>query len=1044
MGLLKIFVTSNEKTVDYEFMDQDFVVLGSGVDCDVLLGSRNIFGNVLQLKVKNSRIILKCLSSQTQLLLDGAQLPYMKELIYEGTKNLNVAGTDYQLRFTHTEEVTPPPFNLSETELEIQHLKTKREEVFLEIERTRQKNKDEEDKYEFMQERARKEKDREDVLQRSIAEKDLVLKGLHLERERLESDIRREQDHYDEIRQEKNVLLKDLQILEDRKHDDNREHSHKVDLINSVSQKIDELSAILKNVEDEIVLKVQQEKDYEARIFLLNEQIQSEELSLSAVKDEARALHKGLEKEKVILKLLQDQVGEEGHKEKTLKHLNEELRLELMRVEGKLADRRNSFHQLEFDAQELSRKIQDHQRDIEGKERCIQDNKRLIIKEEDNLREMERNLKDFRENGQREKKHLTDDFQEEKSRFEREIKRLEDKLLELDGLHKNLSSNLIHEKDKIKEAHAQYEKAKKSKAETEDSLHKFVQQRDQLSEEKDRLQLENQVLLKKKTNLEYEISLFNIKFLDNEAQFKEQQKEAHLEIENMKRAERARLAQERNSLMSEVEALKKKTLSDLETNGDSVLTKAKMEADTMVTKARLFEQDVMTKSQARMREANEEAERRDRVTFERFEEAEKKLSGLNQIYDEKKGQVKSHLHSLEEKGERHQKTLRESQENKLKKEEKYFMERLEKQKRREFKRVAVVRNEELAKREENLKATQKEMMEKRKNELQKLARLKEKLHAELELEKEKQLQELNLNKKSVMEQMGQSRREKEERWVKEMEREKENFDRTKKDRVSHAVSAVYHLVLSQKNEERTDEDFKKQVEAALTQALNGQYHETQEKSAQILTSNMSERKKILPVAFKYFIRFGLPAAALGAVAMDLGHVRSGSLAKIETMIKQEKSAQDIFVKNQHDEWKQKYTFNPEMTPGYKESYVDNVLYTKDFVAVMEKEDFQNSWILALHEYIVKELELSEEVAISFISSEGSMVKEMDTLRRDINPQILDVGINKLKEIEKKFEQDVVAKIPDQEKLAKFKEFRKKYYEEYVEKLGNREIAAEKK
>jgi hypothetical protein len=512
----------------------------------------------------------------------------------------------------------------------------------------------------------------------------------------------------------------------------------------------------------------------------------------------------------------------------------------------------------------------------------------------------------------------------------------------------------------------------------------------------------------------------------------------------MKRAERSRISQERNALLSEVEALKKKTLSDLETNGDSVLTKARMEADTLVTKARLFEQDVMTKSQARMREANEEAERRDRVTFERFEEAEKKLSDLNLIYDEKKNQVKIHLHALEEKGEKHQRLLREAQENKLKKEEKFFLQRLEKQKRREFKRVAIVRNEELAKREETLKATQKEMLEKRKTELQKLSRLKEKLHHELEQEKEKQLQEINQNKKTVLEQMGQSRREREERWIKEMEREKENFERSKKDRVSHAVSAVYHLVLSQKNGERTDDDFKKMIEAALTQALNGQYHETQEKSAQILTHNMSERKKILPVALKYFIRFGLPAAAFGAVAMDLGSLRSGVVYKIETMIKQEKSAQDIFVKNQHEEWKQKYTFNPVMTPGYKKTYADNVLYTKDFALVMEKEDFQNSWILALHEFIVKELELSEEVAISYISGEGSMVKEMDTLRKDINPQFLDVGVNKLKEIEKKFEIDVVAKIPDQEKLAKFKEFRKKYYEEYVGGMNKREVAGEKK
>ena len=1027
-------------------MDRDFVILGSGFDCDVLLDSRSIFGNVLQLKVKNSRIVLKSLSSQNQLLLDGAQLPLLKELIYEGSKTLSVQGTEFKLRFSHVEDVVPPPFNMSEAELEIQHLKTKREEIFLEIERSRQKNKDEDDRFEYTQERIRKEKEREEVLQKSISEKDLVLKGLHLERERLEQDIRREQDHYDEVRKEKNSLIKDLQLLEDKKLDIDRSWTRRQDELTQIGIKIEEMGSILKSVQDEIVLKVQAEKECGSKIHHLTEEIKAEETILVQLHEESRQLVKNLEKEKTTLKLLKDQIGEEGHKEKTLKHLNEELRLELMRVEGKLADRRNSYHQLEFDAQELTKKIQDYQRDIEGKERSLQDNKRLILREEEKIRDLERNLKDFKENSQREKKHLTEDFQEEKERQEREIKRLEGKIAELDHAHKSALHELNSEKDKIKDANTRLEKARKSKDEVEFSLGKLEKEKESLILEKERLLSETQNLLKKKTDLEYEISLFNIKFLDNEAQFKEQQKDAELEMENYKRAERARLAQERNSLMSEVEALRKKTLADLETNSDSVLDKAKLEADGLVTKARMFEQDVMTKSQLRLREANEEAERRDRVTFERFEDAERKLADLQATYDEKRNQIKNHLHGLEEKGLRHQKSLKESLENKLKKEEKFFLQKLEKQKRREFKRVANVRNEEIAKREENLKAMQKEMLEKRKNELQKLARMKEKVQSELSTEKERQLQEIALNKRSIMEQLNSNRREKESKWAQDIEREKENFERTKKDRVNHAVSAVYHLVLSRKaaEEQINDEEFKKQVEAAIAMSLNGQYHESQEKSELILESIPTQKKQILPVIGKYFVRFGLPAAALAAVALDVGHMRSSVVTKIEVMLKQEKSAQDLFVKNQHEEWKQKYTFNPEMSEGYKDSYVDNVLYTKNFVTVLETEDFQNSWILALHEFIVKELELSEEVAISYISSEGAMVKEMGALRKDINPQFLDVGINKLKELETKFEADVVAKIPDQEKYGKFKEFRKQYYQNYLNKTPARDVAGEKK
>lgn len=94
------------------------------------------------------------------------------------------------------------------------------------------------------------------------------------------------------------------------------------------------------------------------------------------------------------------------------------------------------------------------------------------------------------------------------------------------------------------------------------------------------------------------------------------------------------------------------------------------------------------------------------------------------------------------------------------------------------------------------------------------------------------------------------------------------------------------------------------------------------------------------------------------------------------MIKNQHSASERYVTQQKTEWKEKHTSAPEQTIGYKKTYVDNIIFTKDFKKVMDNEEFQNAWILSVHDFMIKELELSEDVAISFISSEGTLIKDL--------------------------------------------------------------------
>lgn len=53
-------------------------------------------------------------------------------------------------------------------------------------------------------------------------------------------------------------------------------------------------------------------------------------------------------------------------------------------------------------------------------------------------------------------------------------------------------------------------------------------------------------------------------------------------------------------------------------------------------------------------------------------------------------------------------------------------------------------------------------------------------------------------------------------------------------------------------------------------------------------------------------------------------------------------------------------------------------------------EFQNDRILILHDFMMKELELSEDIVIDYISTEGTLSKDLTSARKDLHQQHLDV------------------------------------------------------
>ena len=84
-----------------------------------------------------------------------------------------------------------------------------------------------------------------------------------------------------------------------------------------------------------------------------------------------------------------------------------------------------------------------------------------------------------------------------------------------------------------------------------------------------------------------------------------------------------------------------------------------------------------------------------------------------------------------------------------------------------------------------------------------------------------------------------------------------------------------------------------------------------------------------------------------------------------------------------------------MSASFKENYVENVIHTTDFLKTYESEEFQNEWLLQVYEFLSSELELPEELAINFVSAEGSLIKELSGMREKIQLRFLDNELAKM-------------------------------------------------
>ncbi len=127
---------------------------------------------------------------------------------------------------------------------------------------------------------------------------------------------------------------------------------------------------------------------------------------------------------------------------------------------------------------------------------------------------------------------------------------------------------------------------------------------------------------------------------------------------------------------------------------------------------------------------------------------------------------------------------------------------------------------------------------------------------------------------------------------------------------------------------------------------------------------------------------------------------------------------------------EKRKFNPTLTDDFKGTYVDNVLYTRDFAQLYGSENFKNRFMKSLTVYMLKTWKTDEDKVIQLIGISSALVKVLSEKRANIHPDFEAQALEKMHQDEVEATARMRVLLGSQVRLEAFKKFEKEFYEKF--------------
>jgi predicted component of type VI protein secretion system len=124
---------------------------------------------------------------------------------------------------------------------------------------------------------------------------------------------------------------------------------------------------------------------------------------------------------------------------------------------------------------------------------------------------------------------------------------------------------------------------------------------------------------------------------------------------------------------------------------------------------------------------------------------------------------------------------------------------------------------------------------------------------------------------------------------------------------------------------------------------------------------------------------------------------------------------------------EKRKFNPPQDEEWRDSYVDSVIYTKNFVEQYRSEAFQKHWVKTASTYFLKKWKVQEESTVATISKISTLIGTLAERKAAIHPDFVKSGLKKMTELETATLAEVKELLGSEVRIEAFKRIEKKTY-----------------
>lgn len=494
------------------------------------------------------------------------------------------------------------------------------------------------------------------------------------------------------------------------------------------------------------------------------------------------------------------------------------------------------------------------------------------------------------------------------------------------------------------------------------------------------------------------------------------------------REENLKLGADTRVLMSEY----RETVSSLEKTAQSKRLMSE-ELDRMTTELKQASLSMVSLREERL-QAQKEIEQEKLDLFVLRDELSQKEKTLSERQLKVDADVASRLSAANEEAQKLQQQSRDSAERMVSvaQEELQLILQKQEESKSEFERVKA----ELIRR---VNATQEEIQAAHVKSREESDQLRALAQSEAEAQKialQEELKKQKAKQESVLAQLHQVEMGK----IKDLRKKsEEDWEAAKQDRAQAMSSNLYALVYSELLKVRN-----KTLDETLIDGFSSQLRETildtmldrpgadSDRLQQILKTsiNSKEKEKV------YWRRAGYGAAAFafcGLLLIAFPSLYSYPWGLIRAAFS-EKSTEmaDDYAHKQLAEAKERFVFNPPTTSEHKESYVDNILYTTDFLAKRADAQFQDKWILELNDFFINQLDVKDTTIIKFVSLEANLLQDLAKLKSQVDPKSPEQKIEEMRSRELDFKDKLAKTFGDPEKVSQFYDYSASFWRQMYE------------